>query len=437
MLRARVVDRAACRAAGSAPARVRPARPARCVAEAREIRCTFSVGSPDHGECDATRASPLSITATTPSMVTEVSATLVDRITLRRGPARTARSCSVGREIAVQRQRRRVPPAPRRARTPPRARGSRARRAGTPARRRRARRRRAAQRRRHLLSSGRSSSRRAEVLDRHVEAPPLGAQRRRVAEEAARSAPRRASPTSPPASARAALAAAAAAAPAPTSPAGAARGTRRAAPRRRRAAPGPRAAGASARPSVTNRTRVVGADDVLEAHLVADASRPTRSPSSSATRRAARRAASRRGSSTRISPSTNPASSSARGTRVVLPAPGGASSTSSASSAAGRDDLGKQRIDRQRHEPHAARRRLRELLLLRARLGDPLPAPLLRRLQSRPLRRRLPAAPIVVLLRMLHRHGLLLGHAPGSASPQSPLQAASSSRTPGTRVHAP
>jgi hypothetical protein len=53
---------------------------------------------------------------------------------------------------------------------------------------------------------------------------------------------------------------------------------------------------------------------------------PTRSPRSSAMRRAASRAASLRGSSTTIFPSI-PASSSAGATRVVLPAPGGASST--------------------------------------------------------------------------------------------------------------
>ena len=42
------------------------------------------------------RARPESTTATTPSMVTEVSATLVERITLRREEGRTARSCSSG-----------------------------------------------------------------------------------------------------------------------------------------------------------------------------------------------------------------------------------------------------------------------------------------------------------------------------------------------------
>ena len=75
---------------------MRPARPARWVAEARDTRRTSRRGSPDHGEWEATRASPESTTAVTPSMVTEVSATLVERITLRRGPGRTARSCSSG-----------------------------------------------------------------------------------------------------------------------------------------------------------------------------------------------------------------------------------------------------------------------------------------------------------------------------------------------------
>ncbi len=54
------------------------------------------VGSPVQGEWRATRARPESITATTPSMVTEVSATLVERITLGRSPRRMARSCSRG-----------------------------------------------------------------------------------------------------------------------------------------------------------------------------------------------------------------------------------------------------------------------------------------------------------------------------------------------------
>ncbi len=77
-------------------------------------------------------------------------------------------------------------------------------------------------------------------------------------------------------------------------------------------------------PSVTKRTRVC--------ELTASSKRtwypavcPTCSPISDATRRAANRAAIRRGSSTTTSPLT--ISSKAGGTRVVLPAPGGASMT--------------------------------------------------------------------------------------------------------------
>src|SRR5204863_9407277 len=55
---------------------------------------------------------------------------------------------------------------------------------------------------------------------------------------------------------------------------------------------------------------------------------PRRSPRSSATRRAAIRAAKRRGSRTITSPRISERSKSAGGTRVVFPAPGGASMTS-------------------------------------------------------------------------------------------------------------
>ena len=56
--------------------------------------------------------------------------------------------------------------------------------------------------------------------------------------------------------------------------------------------------------------------------------RPTSSPNVDAMRAAAARAASRRGSKIRIlRPSSHGSSSSASGTRVVLPAPGGATST--------------------------------------------------------------------------------------------------------------
>ncbi len=76
------------------PGAVRPARPARWLADALLTREMARRGSPDHGDWLATRARPLSITAVTPSMVTELSATLVDRITLRRSAGCTARSCS-------------------------------------------------------------------------------------------------------------------------------------------------------------------------------------------------------------------------------------------------------------------------------------------------------------------------------------------------------
>ncbi len=78
------------------PGRVLPARPARWIAEARLTFSTRRRGRPDHGACDATRARPESTTATTPSMVTDDSATLVERITFRRDARRTAVSCSSG-----------------------------------------------------------------------------------------------------------------------------------------------------------------------------------------------------------------------------------------------------------------------------------------------------------------------------------------------------
>ena len=216
------------------------------------------------------------------------------------------------------------------------------------------------------------------ILDRHLEAPPLGAQRR-TRRGSRRPARRRASPTSPPASGPAVARCSRRSSASATSPCRC-----RSWNSSSSTAPTPAAPGSDSR----RRVRIALGDEahararrhgVLEAHAVADRS-PTRSPSSSATRRAARRAASRRGSSTRISPST-PASSSARGTRVVLPAPGGASSTSARRPLQRRDDVGKQRIDGQRHEGRAARRATRKLLLLRTRLCDLLPTLLLRRLQ--------------------------------------------------------
>src|SRR5258708_1676507 len=77
-------------------------------------------------------------------------------------------------------------------------------------------------------------------------------------------------------------------------------------------------------PSVTKRIRVRG-PTASSNRTWYPAVSPTRSPSSDATRRAARRAAIRRGSSTTTSPLPRPRI--AGGTRVVFPAPGGASMT--------------------------------------------------------------------------------------------------------------
>ena len=78
------------------PGPVRPARPARWLADAWLTRATRSVGRPLHAECALTRARPLSTTVTTPSMVMELSATLVDKMTFVRWEGPTARSCSSG-----------------------------------------------------------------------------------------------------------------------------------------------------------------------------------------------------------------------------------------------------------------------------------------------------------------------------------------------------
>ena len=74
------------------------------MADAWLMRRTSSEGSPVHGESAATRARPLSITAVTPSMVTELSATLVDRITLRPVGGRHGAVLLGRRKIAVKRQ---------------------------------------------------------------------------------------------------------------------------------------------------------------------------------------------------------------------------------------------------------------------------------------------------------------------------------------------
>ena len=82
------------------------------------MRCTCSEGIPVQGESTATRARPLSITAVTPSMVTELSATLVERITLRWSAGATARSCSAGERSPCSGRTRVEPPDAARRREP-------------------------------------------------------------------------------------------------------------------------------------------------------------------------------------------------------------------------------------------------------------------------------------------------------------------------------
>ncbi len=81
---------------------MRPARPARCVADDWLIRWMFSDGRPVQGESTATRASPLSITAVTPSMVIELSATLVDKNYFSPIGAHDGAVLLCGRQIAMQ-----------------------------------------------------------------------------------------------------------------------------------------------------------------------------------------------------------------------------------------------------------------------------------------------------------------------------------------------
>ena len=75
---------------------------ARCVADALLMRPICSVGRPVQGESLAMRASPLSITAVTPSIVIELSATLVASISLRLAGAGDGAILFRGCEIAMQ-----------------------------------------------------------------------------------------------------------------------------------------------------------------------------------------------------------------------------------------------------------------------------------------------------------------------------------------------
>ncbi len=78
------------------PGSVRPARPARWSAEARETRTVSSRVIPVEASKTGSRCRPLSMTMRTPSMVIEVSAIEVASTILRvpAGAGRIAASCS-------------------------------------------------------------------------------------------------------------------------------------------------------------------------------------------------------------------------------------------------------------------------------------------------------------------------------------------------------
>jgi hypothetical protein len=76
------------------PGPVRPARPARCVAEAAEIFSSTSRSRPTLGENRSTRANPLSMTVWTPGIVSDVSAILVETMIRLVAPICIACDCS-------------------------------------------------------------------------------------------------------------------------------------------------------------------------------------------------------------------------------------------------------------------------------------------------------------------------------------------------------
>ena len=87
---------------------MRPARPARWIADAWLTLLTASTGKPLHGECEAMRASPESMTATTPSMVTEVLGHVGRKNHLPAICGLHRPSLFRGRQITVQRQQQEV-----------------------------------------------------------------------------------------------------------------------------------------------------------------------------------------------------------------------------------------------------------------------------------------------------------------------------------------
>ena len=263
------------------------------------------------GRSAAPCAARVSITSVTPSTVSEVSATFVARITLRSALGASAASCSSPRQAAVQRKHARRP---RRRRAPPAARRI----SGAPGRKH------------STWPPGRASTARTaaasdvrrRVADLDRVRPARDLDDRAAAEEARHRAgvERRRHHDEPQVGARPPRLAREA--PAPGRRAGCARGTRRA-----RSCGSPRAAGRTAgarvrMPSVATSSRVS-----VEKRRSKRTWKPTSSPSvqpcSSAIRRAIERAATRRG----CSRNTGPSGVSAGGTRVVLPEPGGATST--------------------------------------------------------------------------------------------------------------
>ncbi len=86
------------------PGPVRPARPARCAAESAEMRSVSRRSIPFSGSKRRTLCRPESTTSVTPSIVSEVSARLVARMTFRRSRLRESRVLLAGVEASVERQ---------------------------------------------------------------------------------------------------------------------------------------------------------------------------------------------------------------------------------------------------------------------------------------------------------------------------------------------
>ena len=314
------------------PGATRPARPRRWSASARDTGSVTSRLIPDPGSNRARRARPQSTTTRMSSIVSDVSAIDVASTSLRPVAAgamaarcalngidpcsghSTTSSGSAGVRAAATRD---ISPAPGRNTSTPPAVSSSARRT-RPA---------------HCVtnrvsfgggvSSQRVSTGNACPSERTVGAPPISAATGAVSSVAdiarrirsSRSAPRTSSASASPRSALSERSWNSSKITAPMPP-----------------SPGSNWIMRVRMPSVTT-SIWVEPDTLLSPRMRYPTVRPTGSPSVAAMRSAAARAAIRRGSSMTIRPSVSPASSIASGTRVVLPAPGGASSTAMPASA--------------------------------------------------------------------------------------------------------